>query len=69
MTTNDDMPEMVTLQEAANRLKAANIPIGYQLLRRLCSQGKLNCCRIGRIYLLNWSDFIHYLETGGDEIR
>ena len=69
MTNYKQPPEMITLHQAADRLKAASIPIGYQLLRRLCSQGKLNCCRIGRFYLLNWEYLLDYFQNGGEAIK
>ena len=66
---NNEMPEMITLQEAANRFKNKNIPIGYGLLRRLCFEGKLKCVRLGRYYLLNWSELMKGFESGGVTIK
>ena len=54
------IPEMLTLREASQRTG-----LSYDLLRKLCLEGKIIHIRTGKKYLINLDRLIEYLN-GGD---
>lgn len=60
--SNYEVPEMVTLQVAAERTG-----LSYDCLRKWCIQHKIVCIRAGRKYLVNMEKLIDFLN--GEEVK
>lgn len=65
MRYGDNRPvELLTIPEAAERLKSENIPVGAYRLRLLCSQQKIPHLKFGRKYIINYLALLEYLRNG-----
>ena len=54
-----EVPEMLTIKETA-----ARTGLSYDYIRKLCLQRKIVFIRTGAKYLINYSRFIDFLNTG-----
>ena len=62
----DNVPEMITIKEAARRTG-----VSYDCIRKLCLQKKIVHIKAGSKYLVNFGMFCKYLnegDQGGEEI-
>ena len=57
-----DIPIMLTIKETAERTG-----LSYDYIRKLCLQRKIVFIRTGKKYLVNYSQFIEYLNRGDQE--
>ena len=57
-----EVPIMLTIKETADRTG-----LSYDYIRKLCLQRKIVFVRTGKKYLVNYSQFIEYLNRGDQE--
>lgn len=55
----DNVPEMITIKEAARRTG-----VSYDCIRKLCLQKKIVHIKAGSKYLINFGMFCKYLNEG-----
>ena len=55
----ENIPEMVTIKEAARRTG-----VSYDFIRKLCLQNKIVYVKAGSKYLVNFGKFCEYLDEG-----
>ena len=56
---SENVPTMLTMEETAKRTG-----LSYEYIRKLCKNGKIVFVKSGRKYLINFTRFVEYLNTG-----
>ena len=60
--TNEMIPEMLTIQQTADRSG-----LSYDSIRKKCLCGEIVCIKNGRKFYVNWGKFIEYLNGSSFE--
>lgn len=59
---NIEIPEMMTIREASYR-----VGLPYSTIRRLCLEQRISHIKIGKKFMVNFTDLCRYLNESGLE--